>query len=512
MKRRHFIENGIKSLGALSLSSCSSYLINHSPGYLSDDGFTYLLPRSTDAAILAVPSEMRVPFNWNSFGLNKELVKINFAKPRGQKALPALFRISTAIDVREQKQVEVSLPLSRRILGVLDIKYSPVFQPFQLALTISDVQDVFKEGIALKQIKGNSPLWLFDAGNEDVANKGLMPHLLFHNRTKRPLDVFYTNLLSLNVVQTFGWMEGCVLDGLLDISKRYPEKKVTPVISSHLQLFFDKQNNLIYEGPFSKPYVNKFYGIESLLPFGAIAQLNPEHPLLPVVAAYCTSKANSNGLIQDNHVTTEGCYTIAYPLVSIAVALKEKKLALLAIQQLLLRKSLLVKDNNIHQRMDENKQLSFPNWARGVCWYLLGMVRTLAILDDNKDIAVDFENEISLLKKEFIRAAGWARHLQDSSGLWFCFLDKPATGIDTSGSAGIAAAMAMGTARNYLPATFKLSSKRTLDGLLKYVTPDGFLSGVAQANKGGIALQENGYRVISQYASGLMAQLIAAVT
>lgn len=509
MKRRYFVKAGILGLGGLSLG-CSQplFLLKDSGDHLNDGAFTYLLSHKIDSTLLPLPDDMRVPFNWDSFGIHKETVKINFKKPNGQKPMPAMFRISTSIDVREQKLVEVFLPSSNKVLGVLDIRYSPVFQPFQLALTVKDVEAVFDEGIALKQTNGDNPLWLFKpGGGKETSNKGLMPHLLFNSEKEKPLDLFYTNFLSLNSVQSFGWMEGCVLDGLLDMDKRFPAKKVKPVIDNHLQLFFDEQNNLSYEGPYSRPYLNKFYGIEALLPFGAIAQLYPENPLLPAVAAYCTSKTDTTGLIRDKHITTEGCYTIAYPLAAIAVALKQGQLARMAIDQLLIRKELLVKNNIIHQKMDEKEQLSYAYWARGVSWYLLGMVRTLSIADDNKTFFQDLEKDIEIVKTEFISAANWALALQDPSGLWFCFLDKPATKIDTSGSAGIAAALAIGANRGYLPSSVKQSLKLSLNALSDHLTPDGFLSGAAQANKGGIELQENGYRVISQYASGLMAQL-----
>lgn len=511
MKRKQFIKTGLLGLSVCSLDyTQSSFLFNTSEVNVNNS-FTYLLPGEVDSAMLPIPDNMRVPFNWKWFGLHNEIVKINFKKPKGQKRMPALFRISTAIDVREQKLIEVFLPESKRVLGVLDIKYSPVFQPFGLLLNVKDVEAVFNEGIALKQIKGSTPLWLFNkGGGNEISNKALMPHLLFNTEKQKPINIFYSNFLSLNVVQSFGWMEGCVLDGLYDLHKRFPEKNIKQVIDNHLQLFFDVQNNLSYEGPYSRPYTNNFYGIESLLPFGVIVQLYPEHPILPEVVKYCIAKADTNGLIIDKHVTTEGCYTIAYPLAAIAVALKKPQLARLALDQLLLRKELLVKGNDIHQRMDENKKLSFANWARGVAWYLLGIVRTLAIMEENKTRLSGFENDIEMLKAEFLRAANTALELQDASGLWFCFLNKPATGIDTSGSAGIAAALSIGAGKGYLPYSINKPLKLCLSALLKHLTPDGFVSGAAQANKGGIALQESGYRVISQYASGLLAQLVAA--
>jgi len=50
-----------------------------------------------------------------------------------------------------------------------------------------------------------------------------------------------------------------------------------------------------------------------------------------------------------------------------------------------------------------------------------------------------------------------------------------------------------------------------LVGLKTHLTPDGFLGGVSQSNKGGEALQRGSYRVIFQMAMGLMAQLVAAL-
>lgn len=508
MQRRYFIKAGVLGLGGLSLGSAAfSYFHKSSP-----NSFYYITASSVEASILPIPSSMRIPFEWNWFGVHNEAVILKFKKDSKQKVMPALFRITTAIDVREKKLVEVFLLVSNKKLGVLDISYAPLFQPFELALSASDVEAVFAEGLALKQIKGNSPLWLFTEEDKvNASNKGLMPHLLFYKTEKKSLDLFFANFLSLNSVQSFGWMEGCVLDSLMDLNKRYPEKKINAQIDAHLNLYFDKQNNLFYEGPYSKPYKNEFYGIEALLPFAAIAQRDPKHPLLSKVADYCLSKKDSNGLIIDRDITTEGCYTIAYPLASIAIALQQKDLAASAIQQLLIRKNLLVKDEKIHQKMDENKQLSFANWARGVSWYLLGLVRTLSLLEENPTLCLGLENEISILKQEFTRAADWAIQYQNSANLWFCFLDKPESGIDTSGSAGIAAAMAIGVAKGYLQANKYITLQSTLKSLYTYLTPDGFLSGAAQANKGGRELQESGYRVISQYASGLMAQLIAGL-
>jgi hypothetical protein len=47
--------------------------------------------------------------------------------------------------------------------------------------------------------------------------------------------------------------------------------------------------------------------------------------------------------------------------------------------------------------------------------------------------------------------------------------------------------------------------------LAAHPTPDGLLGGAAQSNKGGDSLQQSSYRVIYQMATGLKAQLMAAL-
>ncbi|MNY40924.1 hypothetical protein D3C86_1757020 [compost metagenome] len=55
------------------------------------------------------------------------------------------------------------------------------------------------------------------------------------------------------------------------------------------------------------------------------------------------------------------------------------------------------------------------------------------------------------------------------------------------------------------------ASTMARSALSAYFTPEGILHGAAQNNKGGEALQRSGYRVMSQMATGLAAQLEAAI-
>lgn len=63
----------------------------------------------------------------------------------------------------------------------------------------------------------------------------------------------------------------------------------------------------------------------------------------------------------------------------------------------------------------------------------------------------------------------------------------------------------------FLPATYAENANRCFEELKKQITPDGYLKGAAQDNRGGMRLQESDYRVIAQMGMGLMAQLYAEI-
>jgi unsaturated rhamnogalacturonyl hydrolase len=67
----------------------------------------------------------------------------------------------------------------------------------------------------------------------------------------------------------------------------------------------------------------------------------------------------------------------------------------------------------------------------------------------------------------------------------------------------------IGIREGFLPESYRVHAEKCWRGLQKYITPDGFLKGVAQDNRAGEELQESNYRVIAQMGMGLMAQLYA---
>jgi len=110
---------------------------------------------------------------------------------------------------------------------------------------------------------------------------------------------------------------------------------------------------------------------------------------------------------------------------------------------------------------------------------------------------------------KFQKGVELALSMQRSNGLWGCFMHVPDSLPDTSGSAGIAAAILTGIRNGFLPESYRPSAERCWNTIRQYITPDGFLKGVAQDNRGGIELQESDYRVIAQMGMGLMSQLYA---
>lgn len=445
--------------------------------------------------------QRRAPFGWPILRLD----------PNATVALPPVptaaaaggwLRFTTSIDDREVKRVSAFLAASRRPLGDLELPYAHSLQPFQLRLIASDFADAAREGIVLSLTKATSPLWILAEAlpaGAAALRPGLAPDL-----PGDPLPRFFDLLGSVASVQTFGWMEGCVLDALHDLSETTGNPRWRRALDEHFALFITPDRRLVYENPRGHPCDNRIYGIEGALPFGQLAKVAPDHPLLDLALAFFRSHLNPDGTFaQPEMISAEGSYTIAYPLAVLAQTRRDPALAALSANTLRVRRASLRRPDGLWLRHHEDGARTFRSWARGVAWYLLGLGRSLEHLEGLA--------RTDDLKAEFRAASAWALDFQRADGLWGCFLDDPATLADTSGSAGIAAALARGTAAGLLPAAHRAPADACWRGLLPHLTSDGFLDGAAQSNRGGDALQRGPVRVLSPMGMGLMGQLAACL-
>lgn len=455
----------------------------------------------TEAPTMRLPADKRISFGLEAFPVlpDGSLTKLQWSDQ--PVALESRLRVMVALDVREEVRVDVLLLENQQIIGTLDIRYAYVCQLFEIMLDAQQTAAALQGGLGLRTTQGTQALWFYNA---DVADTVLYrPHLALVSESQ-PLEQFYQRLTSLDSLQPFGWMEGCVLDALLDLRTGPWAKRSQTALMQHLKQFVDDDNRLFYEDPRSHPADNRIYGIEGTLPFAAFAELWPGHPVLDQVVAFWQAHVTEQGAIQDGGtLSAEGAYTIAYPLAMIARQRGDADMLDLALRQLILRRDYLKHDDGLYLRYHQDGQRTFRNWARGCAWYILGMVRTLQQIDADR-----FPAELC---DELQRTADWISAYARPDGLWFCFIDEPNVLADTSGSAGIAAALALGVQGGLLDGAYRDLAVRTFETLQTYLTPDGFLTGVAQANRGGEALQRGDYRVISQMGMGLMGQLGAAL-
>jgi unsaturated rhamnogalacturonyl hydrolase len=430
------------------------------------------------------PAGKRIPFGWKGFRLDFD-APVRLAAPAAAvPESPSRFRLAVAVDLRDESVVYAETAVSATPLGRLDVRWAGAFQLFELGLSRRDTGLAAREGIRLSRLAGTEPLLFFAPSPELPAE--LHPHLMTPGALP-PVEEARRRLRTPAVMQQWSWKLGCVLDGLLELGEREAARRL-------IDMHFPDGRTLVYEDPRSAPADGRVYGVEGVLCFGALARLAPEHPGVELAAEF-GRRFEDRGA-----VSTEGCYTVAYPLAVIARQRRDAGLRAAALAVLRRRREVLAAPEVIWQRGLPG-DLHFPNWARGVAWYLLGLVYSMRFLGPERDIL-----------DEFRRAARFSLALRMGNGLWPVFADDPHTGVDTSGSAGIAAALAMGARAGWLGGVEREAARQAKQALDGWLTPDGFLTGQAQENKKGEELQRSRYRAMMQLGLGLWAQLTGALS
>lgn len=455
----------------------------------------------------SLPINKTVPFNWavSEISVTSNGILFNWVAKHVHLSKQYFFRLTSATDIRETCTLEVLLAKSKQKIGELDISYAHYMQPFELLISSTLYPKILQEGIIIKMIKGSKPFWFFSKSeNKQDIPDAFLPHLLVSDKLFAK-NTWQKTLLSKASLSTFGWMEGCVLDGIGTMLTK--QKNTTNILEQHLEKYF-ANDTLVYENLNNQQSVEKITTVESILPFAMLALHHPQHAMLKTAIDFCINHADENGVIADDlgtnrRLKTEECYTISYPLAILSKILNRPDLQAMALANLQARVNLLAKDNRIYQNAKELEAPAFAFWARGVGWYLLGLAKTLAVLPNDETTKP--------LRTALLQGAEVAINYQQSNGLWYCFLHEKETGVETSGSANIAAALAYGYSQNLLPISCKRAAQKCYNGLQPFFTSDGFLTGSAQVNKGGEALQRNGFRVISPYSLGFIGILETAI-
>jgi hypothetical protein len=168
-------------------------------------------------AVIAIPDGERQPLGWPVFGVapgDAEGAVLRW-KPAARAGGPMRFRVTVGLDMRGPFEFAVSLAGSGKELGILDVRYGHVLQPYELSLAASDATAALREGVRLRMVKGAVPaFFLHPDAHAELPNVALRPHLL-DARSAVPAAEFRRRLLSFDSVQMFGWMQDCPLDGLL---------------------------------------------------------------------------------------------------------------------------------------------------------------------------------------------------------------------------------------------------------------------------------------------------------
>ncbi len=501
-----------QALVAAGASSLAAFLPEAATGALAGDGVSHVgLPLATAPELQPATGLLTgfLGFGWKSFAIGPPGTPVSVlgglgpAAPSISEDAECRLRLTNAIDVRDRYAIQVTT-VDDLLIGTFDLRFAGLYQVQEIPLTPSQAREVLARGAVFTMVSGSGPVWFFAPSADASPQPDLvqLPHVLIAS-SKGSLQQFERRLHGLVMLQGFGWQSGCVSEGILDLAQTRQSEDLLRAVDRYLGMYFT-DDGVFFESPRSHPMRNRVGGIEEPLPWATLGRRHPDHPAIGLGADFLRTRTDPRRTLdRGGSLTTEGNYTAAYPTAVLADVLKSDELAALALQHLEARKKTNVHDGDIYQRGSLAGPDRLQNWCRGVCWYYLGIVRTLQALKD-RQAATAWEPEIDRVAQLLLKH-------QRSDGLWGNFLHDPQSVADTSGSAGLAAALVIAHNAGWLPTEARQAAQRTRDGLTAHLTPDGLLGGAAQSNKGGDLLQHSDYRVLYQMAMGLQAQLMAAL-
>lgn len=451
-----------------------------------------------DGRVHQVPSNKRIAFDASYISIDPDGSAVKLTSRSESSNLPegrgGTLRFVIGLDVRENRILEVRIADGGALLGTMDIRFAYVLQPFDIVVDAPQAAAILKKGIEVRMVEGESPTFFFC----DQRDPFFTISLILSDQTQSVQKALHDRLCSMASIQPFGWMEGCVLDGLLTLSNR-GDLRAQATIEEHLAAYV-VDDVLRYEDPRSNICDQSVYGIEAGLPFAIMAQQEGYAKPVSLFKEFVEQQFSQEVIVDEDFLSAEGCYTIAYPLAVIGRLDRRDDYLDRAIDELLVRKKHLRDGKDLWLRSVDG-ELTYKNWGRGFAWYLLGYVQVMRELERAGRI-VD-----KRIIDEFVEIVDFVIGHYDGD-LFPVFIDQKETGVETSASAGIAAALAIGREIGVLQEHVDPIIESLKQRLYDHVTEDGMLGGVSQSNRDGERLQRSGYRVISQMAMGLMAHLL----
>lgn len=348
--------------------------------------------------------------------------------------------------------------------------------------------------VEVSAVEGAAALWvLHDPAADSGASLNLQPV-----PAEGDGAVAFKQRLAESGIAQFGWMLGCVLEACEALAAVDNDYDWAAARTRYLAPYLT-DDGFRYQDPRGRLRHNVFASIETSLPMATIARRYPDHPALDAAQSFWLAHQQTDGLIIDGQtISTEGCYTVAYPMLQLALLRGDAALRETALAQLTLRRQALRTRDAVYLRSGPQGR-TYRNWTRGIAWFLLGYANVLRLAPDVTAIATDFAADCA-----------WILAHQRADGLWSNFLDEPELPPDTSGSAGIAVALLRAARLGLMDAArADAAAEACWSGLLAALHPDGWLGGVAPNNKRGEAAQHGRRRTSEAFALGLMGQLLA---
>lgn len=419
----------------------------------------------------------------------------------------ATFRVVMAVDDRLPRRIVATSGADGETpVGMIEALFGSPGQVYELPLDATQVQQVQAHGLKLALDQPGPPLWVVSP--DDAGPASIRPHLLPAGIGDGAVATFLDRFCSMALLQPCDWMEACVLDGLADLSAR-GHAAAESALWAHLAVAFPASGEFIHENVRSEPLDNRPCGPENHGPIAALCACRPTHPAVALTANALLSQTDPDrGVVTDSdRLAAETSYSVAHTMMALAHHAGYDDFQDRALRQLRVNRDLLTEQDDVWLRIQlADGGRTYRNWSRGVAWYYLGLVRSLALMAP-ADRPADLLDEVK-------RMARWVEAWQKPDGSWPCFLKEGDTVPDSSGTAGIAAAVAIAVDWKMIGRDHLACAQRALAYLQARLTPDGWLTGVAPSNKPearAMDIQRSRHRIIGPWGMGLMAQLAAAL-